>query len=205
MSKNYKQLTLEQRKQIEKLYKSGMKNTQIAEQLGKNQSSIYRELQRCPKGQYDAEKAHAQAIKLKKDKYGFTGQINPNPNHKHLKLEERIIIEEMTKVGKTPKEIALVLHKSICTIDKELARCSGGTYNAYSVQNYMDARKKEGIKKMIKTNTDKKERENKKIIKACLKLNPRADKYDIKMATGMPIECIEKYYEELFEEINKKA
>lgn len=203
MSKNYKQLTLEQRREIEKLYKSGMKNTQIAEQLGKNQSSICRELQRCPKGQYSAEKAHAHAIKLKKDKYGFSVQFNTN--HKHLKLEERIIIEKMTKAGKTSKEIALILNKSVCTIDKELARCPDGIYSAYDAQNDMNARKKEGIKKMIKTNIEKKERENKKIIKACIKLNPQADKYDIKMATGMPIECIEKYYGELYKEINKKA
>ena len=45
---------------------------------------------------------------------------------------------------------------------------------------------------------------DKKIIRACLKLDPKADIIDIKIATGFPIERVEKYYDEIYQEVVKK-
>jgi IS30 family transposase len=46
MSKNYNQLSLEQRYQIEALVKAGLKQKTIAEQIGVSASTICRELRR---------------------------------------------------------------------------------------------------------------------------------------------------------------
>ena len=54
------------------------------------------------------------------------------------------------------------------------------------------------------TRIEKKEKEYKKIIRACLKLDPKADIIDIKIATGFPIERVEKYYDEIYQEVVKK-
>lgn len=202
LAKSYKHLTLEERREIEKLYKSGISISEIAKQLGKNYSSIYRELHRCPIGNYVAETAHAQAEDIKVQLYGNIRVINAN--NKPLTLDDRMIIQQMTNEGRTPREIAYKLDKSIRTITRELNKYPEG-YKATIAQAAMEKRRKEGIKKGMMKTAEKKEREYKKIIKACIKLNPEADKYDIKMATGMPLECVEKYYDELHQEVTKKV
>lgn len=74
----FKYLTYDDRKIIEKMYKSGMSTPKIANALGKNYSTVYRELHRCPKD-YTADKAQADVDSKKKDKYDIT--ITPKGKH----------------------------------------------------------------------------------------------------------------------------
>ncbi len=53
----YNQFTFEDRQIIEKMYKSGMTLESIATELGRPITSVYREMKRCPKGEYTAENA----------------------------------------------------------------------------------------------------------------------------------------------------
>ena len=68
MSKNYTQLSLEQRYQIEALIKAGIKQNMIADQLGVNASTISRELGRNTakrgrtSGEYLANNAHRKTL-----------------------------------------------------------------------------------------------------------------------------------------------
>lgn len=203
MAKSYNSLSLEDRKKIEKLYKLGMSKSNIAKELDRSYSTIFREMQRCQEGMYDAAKAHAQAQGIKKEKYEIVGKINAN--YKPLTLKDRCTIEEMAKAGKKNSEIAFVLNKSVRTISRELSKCPEGMYDAHAVQNASNARRKEGCKKRVMTRAEKQEVEYKKIIKACIKLNPLADAWEIKTATGMPIERVEKYYDEIHRQVTKKV
>ena len=54
--KTYRQFTFDDRKILEKMYKN-YSVTEIAAVLGKNTSSIYRELQKCEYGNYTAKQA----------------------------------------------------------------------------------------------------------------------------------------------------
>ena len=51
---------------------------------------------------------------------------------------------------------------------------------------------------------ESKEKEYKRIIRTCLDINPQADILDVKIATGFPIERVEKYYDEIHKELVKK-
>lgn len=84
MSKNYKQLSLEQRYQIEALIKAGISQKLIAKQLGVNASTISRELMRNTArrgrtaGEYHASIAERKAVNRHKGKpkrVKFTDQI----------------------------------------------------------------------------------------------------------------------------------
>ena len=67
----FKYLTYDDRLNIEKMYKSGMSTPKIANALGKNYSTVYRELHRYP-DDYTADKAQADADSKKKGKYDIT-------------------------------------------------------------------------------------------------------------------------------------
>ena len=62
-------ITLEQRYQIAAYMNAGMCIDDIAKQIGKNRSSIYRELNRnaTTKGKYSAKKAHELSTNAKTD------------------------------------------------------------------------------------------------------------------------------------------
>jgi len=64
MSKNYKQLSMEQRYQIESLLKAGHRQNKIAEIIGCNASTICRELarNRLTFGAYEAASAHRKSV-----------------------------------------------------------------------------------------------------------------------------------------------
>lgn len=62
--RSYNRLTFEQRIEIEKLCKSEMSISEIARQLGKNYSTIYREIHRCPEGLYSAREAEDKLRKI---------------------------------------------------------------------------------------------------------------------------------------------
>lgn len=62
MKKQYRQLTLKQRYQIQAGQEAGFSQTKIAAQVNCCKSTISRELRRCNTGKYSAEKSHKQAI-----------------------------------------------------------------------------------------------------------------------------------------------
>ena len=64
MSNRYVQLTLDDRKVIEKMYKKSS-IYEIADVLGRNYSTIHRELRRLPDGQYNAVDAQEDFLKKK--------------------------------------------------------------------------------------------------------------------------------------------
>ncbi|MFT5579142.1 MAG: IS30 family transposase [Paraglaciecola psychrophila] len=66
MKKTYQQLTLAQRYQIQARLEAGFSLTETAEMIGRNKSTISRELNRCLPGRYDAEKAHKDAYRKRK-------------------------------------------------------------------------------------------------------------------------------------------
>ena len=51
-------MTYENRKTIEMMLKEGICASNIADFMGYNRSTVYRELQRCEKGKYTADEAH---------------------------------------------------------------------------------------------------------------------------------------------------
>ena len=115
----YKTVTYEDRKKIEKMYKSGMSMTKIAEAIGKNYSTVYRELQRCPKGQYTADEAQRDVERAKERKKAANKvnsqirkekkeneyksricaclRINPQANIEDVRKATGIPIEKLTK------------------------------------------------------------------------------------------------------------
>ncbi len=61
MKKQYRQLTLEQRYQIQAEQEAGFSQAQTSKNVGCNKSTISREINRCKPKQYDAASAHQQA------------------------------------------------------------------------------------------------------------------------------------------------
>ncbi len=64
---SYKHFTFEDRKIIEKMYKSGATTTEIAFTLEKTATSVGRELKRLPAGQYTADAAEKDMLLKKKN------------------------------------------------------------------------------------------------------------------------------------------
>ncbi len=195
-------LTYDDRKIIEKMYKSGSSKQKIADAINKNYSTVYREINRCPSGKYSADEAQKDADSKKKDKY----DIEITPRGKHFTYEDRVKLEQMIKEGKSVREMASHFEKCIRSITREMERCSG-EYSANEAQKDIEKGKENmrmAVKTGVETRMKRNEREYKKLIRACLKMNPKADKTDIKMATGFPIERVEKYYDEIYKEVVKK-
>ena len=113
----FKYLTYDDRKIIEKMYKSGMSTPKIANALGKNYSTVYRELHRCPKD-YTADKAQADVDSKKKDKYDIT----ITPKGKHFTYSDRVELEQMIKAGKSIPEMAAYFEKCTRSITREMDR-----------------------------------------------------------------------------------
>ena len=63
MKKTYQQLTLVQRHQIQARLEADFSLSEVAEAIGRNKSTISRELKRSRHGCYDAEKAHKDACR----------------------------------------------------------------------------------------------------------------------------------------------
>lgn len=209
MVRSYNRLTFEQRIEIEKLCKSEMSISEIARQLGKNYSTIYREIHRCPEGSYSArESENNHKKKTQSDIYDLKNNEDYQPCGKHFTFEDRKEIERMLREGKTLEEMALHFQKHVESVKREIRLCSG-KYSAEEAEKIRQARKKKNNntqnKNLLQRKLNKNELEYKKIIRACLRMNPKADVLDIKIATGMPIERVEKYYDELHQEVTKKA
>lgn len=96
----FKYLTYDDRLNIEKMYKSGMSTPKIANALGKNYSTVYRELHRYP-DDYTADKAQADADSKKKGKYDIT----ITPKGKRFTYNNRVELEQMIKDGKSIPEM----------------------------------------------------------------------------------------------------
>lgn len=200
MSK-YKPLTYDERKIIEKMCKFGASGQEIADAIDKTYSTIYRELRRCSLGKYSAEEAQKDAENKKRNRYGN----GINTSGKWFTYEDRIQIEHMIKEGKTVWEIAEYFDKSDLSVRREIKRCSG-EYSAEEAQkDALKAKENQRAAKKIalKTRMESREGEYKRIIRTCLKINPQADMLDVKIATGFPIERVEKYYDEIHEEVVK--
>ena len=192
----FKYLTYDDRLNIEKMYKSGMSTPKIANALGKNYSTVYRELHRYP-DDYTAD-----ADSKKKGKYDIT----ITPKGKRFTYNNRVELEQMIKDGKSIPEMAAHFEKCTRSITREMERCIGD-YSADEAQKDIQKakeRQKMAARTAVATRIEKNEKEYKKIIRACLKLDPKADIIDIKIATGFPIERVEKYYDEIYQEVVKK-
>jgi IS30 family transposase len=61
MKQQYRQLTLQQRYQIQAEQEVGFSQTKTAKSIGCNKSTVSREIKRCKQGYYSAESAHKQA------------------------------------------------------------------------------------------------------------------------------------------------
>ena len=79
MKKPYKRLSFEERVKIKLLLNEHFSSTQIAEKLGRDKSTITREINKYPKGKYDAHIATANAVGLASDKHYLKSKINLNP------------------------------------------------------------------------------------------------------------------------------
>ena len=113
MSKNYTQLSLVQRYQIEAFVKAGMKQKMIAQELGVHPSTICRELGRniakrgYTAGLYSAERAQTKTEKRHQDKpklMKFTSQMKEQAVKwlKHEKWSPELISVEGKRTGKCP-------------------------------------------------------------------------------------------------------
>lgn len=79
MKKPYKRLSYEERVKIELLINEHFSPTQIAEKLGRNKSTITREINKYSKIKYDANFATADAAGLASEKHYLKSKININP------------------------------------------------------------------------------------------------------------------------------
>lgn len=68
--KGYRQFTVDDRKLLEKMYKTH-NTTEIAEFIDKDPASVWRELRRC-QGEYSAKKAQANYYELQHRKYRYS-------------------------------------------------------------------------------------------------------------------------------------
>jgi IS30 family transposase len=78
MKKTYKRLSFEERVKIELLLNEHFSPTQIAEKLDRTKTTITREINKYPKGKYDAYFATANAVGLASDKHYLKSKINLN-------------------------------------------------------------------------------------------------------------------------------
>ena len=120
MGKQYRNLTLNERKVIEKMYKNSS-IFEIAEVLGRNYSTIYRELKRLPDGQYNAYDAQ-------KD---FE---NKRKNNNDVRKENGIIIDK-----KKNEEIAAYIRNHPDADVTELSKNLGKT-RRYIIEHLPQAR-----------------------------------------------------------------
>ena len=88
-------LTYDDRKIIEKMYKSGASKQMIADAIDKNYSTIFREMSRCLPREYSADEAQKDADSKKREKY----DIEINPKGKYFTYEDRVELEQMIKAG----------------------------------------------------------------------------------------------------------
>ena len=151
----FKYLTYDDRLNIEKMYKSGMSTPKIANALGKNYSTVYRELHRYP-DDYTADKAQADADSKKKGKYDIT----ITPKGKRFTYNNRVELEQMIKDGKSIPEMAAHFEKCTRSITREMERCIGD-YSADEAQKDIQKakeRQKNGSQN-CSGNPDRKKRE----------------------------------------------
>lgn len=117
--KKYGRITMSERIQIEKFLALGKNYSEIAQQLGRNKSSIKREVDRCPKGKYDAMKALRDAVFKSSDRrYDKTKLTTHEPLEKfvHDKLEQRWSPQQIsiTLKRKYPNDKAMqISHETI--------------------------------------------------------------------------------------------
>lgn len=98
MNPKYKQLTDDQRYQIEAYLKAGMTKKFICIELGINRSTLYRELKRnsCARGSYKAKRAQLLCDE-RKERYGRARKFD--------KAQERKITQWLNKEQWSPKQI----------------------------------------------------------------------------------------------------
>lgn len=72
MNNQYKQLTLCERYQIEGLKELGFSARKIAEKMARSNTTVARELKRCPENAYSAEIAHAKAAAIRSEARKFS-------------------------------------------------------------------------------------------------------------------------------------
>src|SRR3989338_1905780 len=106
MHKPYKQRTQDERDLIAHLHAKGLARSEIARQIGRDKSTISRELRRNGSGVYDvylAHKAHTRA----KDRKQESGQ---RPRLKNKKIKQYVI--RKLKQGWSPEQISGKLNDS---------------------------------------------------------------------------------------------
>ena len=103
-SKSHQPLTLRERIDIESKYRYGMSITNIAKEIGRNKSTVSREVKNKPRrgiGKYDADISHRKAL-VRIAKRGNVSVIGRNE-----KLREYVV--EKLKLGWSPEQISIRL------------------------------------------------------------------------------------------------
>ena len=104
MKKSRKPLTLSERITIELRYRNGQSITNISKELGRNKSTISREIDGKPRtgiGKYNADRAHAKAL----ERIGNRGNVSIISINEKLK---KYIIRKL-KIGWSPEQISIRL------------------------------------------------------------------------------------------------
>ena len=96
MGTHYNQFTFKDRLSVEVLSELNFSARKIAEKLGRSNKTVSTELQRCPKGEYCAQDAQAQATKIKVS------------SRKSSKLTEgfQIKFKSLLQIGLSPEQIS---------------------------------------------------------------------------------------------------
>lgn len=91
-------LTLDERRRIESMYNAGSSVAEIGYRLNRCVATIYRELDRCPKGKYKAEQSNKDARKRKtfSKKHGMYQDIEEIKNQL---LELSTLIKQVISSG----------------------------------------------------------------------------------------------------------
>lgn len=144
MKMPYQQLTLEQRYQIQAGLEAEKTYSQIGTEIGRNKSTISREVRRCKPGKYRAKQAHEQAMKRRYNAAKAT--------KKHGWLYETTC--RMLAIPMTPEAVAnrlvleteekLISHESIYRWVYEDWR-NGGALHKHLVRAYKPYRKRYGV------------------------------------------------------------
>jgi IS30 family transposase len=93
---------IDERRKIEKLVHAGINNTFIAELIGVHITSIGKELKRCEKGKYCAEKAQMDAdSKNNKKNQNLTGHNDIEERIKVIEMQIEILFDKMKELDET--------------------------------------------------------------------------------------------------------
>ena len=124
MPKTYNHISYEEREKIEEMYNAGMRPVDIAKELGRSQTTIYKEINRGiindenGRVKYSAQKANNEAPG------GWKNELKVDAHKKcaRLTVDDKIRIQKMLNDGYSLTKIAYILNRDLGSLSKEVKK-----------------------------------------------------------------------------------